>query len=54
MDWTVDWTVDCNMERHGCTKISVGAFMHNIGLAGSLLNKGKAPGAGFMLIRCSC
>ena len=24
--------------------------MHNIGLAGSLLNKGKALGAGFMLI----
>ena len=25
--------------------------MHNIGLAGSLLNKGKALGAGFMLFR---
>ena len=40
VDWTMDWTVDCNM--------------HNIGLAGSLLNKGKALGAGFMLIWCSC
>ena len=49
--WTKFWT---HLEHHGCTKISVGAFMHNIGLAGSLLNKGKAPGAGFMLIRCSC
>ena len=50
----MDWTVDCNLEHYGCTEISVGAFMHNIGLAGSLLNEGKALGAGFMLIRCSC
>ena len=28
--------------------------MHNIGLAGSLLNKGNALGAEFVLIMCSC
>ena len=67
LDWTGPWTGPrtglwtairtkfwTHLEHHGCTKISVGAFMHNIGLAGSLLNKGKALGAGFMLIWCSC